>query len=348
MPTNSKQAAQSRRRQGGSRRLSWIGLILSVLLVTAAIGASPLSARPRQAVELLYFRGESEDEVAYLEWATGTENDTAGFRLERGPGADGPFTPLPGYDFVQASGNIAAGAVYSATDESVVNGETYWYRLVELALDNEEANRWTLELTIEPGATGTIVASTGQPPADNGPTATSSRGLPAPSVDSAQVEVTVVTTPLGSPGTATPAATVAAPDANNDTASNAYPAPLQEPTASDAYPGTVEAPAAPSTPLPTMEAAAPPAEVAITALPAAGARPAAASSNETDTPLLGGRTIGRGTTPEESAPETDSAQQGASSSTLLLWVGFVASFLIFVGGVAFSIFLSLRRRSDTL
>jgi hypothetical protein len=47
--------------------------------------------------------------------------------------------------------------------------------------------------------------------------------------------------------------------------------------------------------------------------------------------------------------EGSSAQAETSGSArLLLWLGFLAAFFIFVGGIGFSIVLSTRRRQNNL
>ena len=104
--------------------------LFGILLISTLVAAIDPTV-----VTLLYFRGNGLDSAIRLEWATGTELDTAGFRLERSTSSAGPYTFLDDIGFVpsEAPPDGLSGADYDALDESgTINGTTYWYRLVVL------------------------------------------------------------------------------------------------------------------------------------------------------------------------------------------------------------------------
>ena len=111
-------------------------IIILILFVTTGI----VSGEPTSAVELLYLRGAGQDQAVLLQWATATELNTAGFRFERGGNANGPFTPVSTIGFVPAiSEDGYSGAEYERLDdENLVNGNTYWYVLIEIEYDSTE------------------------------------------------------------------------------------------------------------------------------------------------------------------------------------------------------------------
>ncbi|HSM56632.1 MAG TPA: hypothetical protein VK879_10800 [Candidatus Sulfomarinibacteraceae bacterium] len=202
-----------------------IALIATVILATTTQAASRLS------VTLVYFRGESQDSAARLEWRTATEDNTAGFKLERGPSANGPFTSLDDVGFIEARGTISSGDTYEARDETVSAGQTYWYRLIEVEFDNSEAAVDMVEVSIagptptaEPIGGGGDSGSTPSAP----PTSTSApTNTPQPTqANSGGNSAATATQASGS--AATPTATVTGqsattPDGNNNRPTNTPP-----------------------------------------------------------------------------------------------------------------------------
>ncbi|MFW6042066.1 MAG: hypothetical protein ACOC9C_00120 [Chloroflexota bacterium] len=122
--------------------------LIGIAIVAAIFLATTTQAASRLSVTLVYFRGEGQDSAARLEWRTATEDNTAGFKLERGTSADGPFTYLEDVGIITARGSISSGDTYEARDETVSAGQTYWYRLVEVEFDNSEAAVDMVEVSI--------------------------------------------------------------------------------------------------------------------------------------------------------------------------------------------------------
>jgi hypothetical protein len=146
-----------------------IGFFIIFIVPTLVAAIDPT------VVTLLYFRGNGLDNGIRLEWATGTEFDTAGFRLERSAASSGPYTILDDIGFVpsDAPPDGLSGAEYVALDESsITNGTTYWYRLVEIESSGVE-NR-TDPISVKAGLA--------QPTSTPSPTPTSTPTVPGTTI----------------------------------------------------------------------------------------------------------------------------------------------------------------------
>jgi len=67
---------------------------------------------------------------------TASELNTAGFYLTRSLTETGVYTIIS--PFIDSRGGVHVGADYTFTDTSVVNGTTYFYKLLEIELNMEE------------------------------------------------------------------------------------------------------------------------------------------------------------------------------------------------------------------
>lgn len=364
MPNDNIQSARPSSPWTRSRTLAGgaylAGITLALLLLGSIAGRA--TAQIPTAVELVYFRGESGDNVAYLEWETGTEQDTAGFRVERAPSEAGPYSPLDAYEFIVATGSVANGASYEATDETVVNGQTYWYKLVEVTNSNADGDEWTLRLEIEPEPTAQVIDGSGNsdsgtstlaPTSTTAPGGSTGNGTNTPVAGSSSVTNTPAptdtpqpttssgpeTTPTEAIATRIPRATATSSTATEEVTG----APIGSPTVGAPPLAEEESPPTTTPPPVLAEEAASVAEAAVESQ-----ADAEGPGNGEETAVLGARTVGSRAEAEVTVEETAAAQEEAESSRLLLWLGFIAAFLIFVGGVTFSIFLSARKRSDDL
>lgn len=70
-----------------------------------------------------------------VEWNTETEIDTAGFNVYRASSEDGPFTQI-NEQLIASEGSPVSGASYRFVDENVIPGQTYYYQLEDVELDN--------------------------------------------------------------------------------------------------------------------------------------------------------------------------------------------------------------------
>lgn len=92
------------------------------------------------AITLESFTATPANATIEIDWATGTEFNTAGFYVGRSTSVKGPFTHIPNNytddpsGFVLATGGIAP-ASYNLVDQNVQKGILYYYRLEEI--DNQ-------------------------------------------------------------------------------------------------------------------------------------------------------------------------------------------------------------------
>lgn len=86
-------------------------------------------------VELLYFEAATEGKTAQLRWATATERNNAGFRIERSVGQSGGFQSI---GWVAGKGDALTENRYGFTDAEVKSGQTYYYRLRQTDFDGAE------------------------------------------------------------------------------------------------------------------------------------------------------------------------------------------------------------------
>lgn len=329
--------------------LIWGSIAITLLLLsTRALAEVP------RAVSLLYFRGNGLDKAVSLEWATASELNTAGYRLERAAAVEGPFQNLDQIGIIPAIGDSLQGAEYNATDRnSLQNGTVYWYKLIEIEFDGTENPVGPISVTAghqEPTATSAS-GSTAQPTATTaGGPATTSSATPSPT----STENT--STPDSSPTatlrvSADGQATVAARNASTNPSAQAQAAAMLAqagtPVPGTAYPGAPGATLVPPLGTPVTNQGYPPVGSEPTAPPTepyplsferedridAEQQPVVIPTG-TLAALIGEDT---GTVPvQEPEPQT------TSSSSLFLWAGFIAALMIFIAAVVGSI-LYFRR-----
>lgn len=105
---------KSGRREYFFKRLSWILPTLSIIFVACSVQEpGSISSHIR------------------IEWATGTELNTAGFNLYRSARAEGPYLKI-NEQLVPASNDPVVGGKYEFDDPNVVPGTTYYYQLEDV------------------------------------------------------------------------------------------------------------------------------------------------------------------------------------------------------------------------
>ncbi len=93
------------------------------------------------AVDLLYFRATWSDRVVVAEWATAWERDNWGFDLYRS--LTPSFADAEWIHFEPGKGRGEFdGEVYRYEDADAVDGQVYYYWLVDIDLDNRMAGIW--------------------------------------------------------------------------------------------------------------------------------------------------------------------------------------------------------------
>jgi hypothetical protein len=348
---------------------------LCCLLLGLVVGSSrSASSADLAAVTLLYFRGVGQDNAVLLEWATGTEFDTAGFRVTRANEENGQYQVLAQIGFIPSEGDGLVGAEYEAVDsEDVTNGTVYWYKLVEIELNGHEIPAGPISVragAATPTATSSPVPTATPTTPSNGEQATST-------AVSAQSNSTSTPTPANfanpqagsSAATANPAGSTLVPaisataSTNDGTSSvsgasnnsnsveaaapamtldiSGYPGPLvgqnTEAANTEISSGETANPSQPETSATTTPASYPASvgDRVPDLTPPSGSDPTSGLS------VIGSQDSGS----QESLDIADQSESERSgSSTLVLWLGFIASLLIFGAGVIGSIIYFSRHR----
>lgn len=232
-----------------NRHLFFIAILLSSLF--AAYFISSVKAETPTSVVLIYYRGVGLNNANRLEWATATEFNTIGFWLERADHQNGPYVRLVDeIGFIFSEGGGVMGGEYEATDTTAVNGQVYWYKLIEVEDNNQENTEPPIAVTTGVAATPTptaTVAATQTPTASPTPTPTHTPTAPATATQ------TPTATAVGSlPSSASPT-----PTATTTTAPTARPTNTQTPPATSMPTNVPPTPANQSAPTATATQIAP-------------------------------------------------------------------------------------------
>ncbi len=102
-------------------------------------------------VSLSSFTAASGDGFALLEWTTESEVNNVGFRILRAASEFGPFQEISAYEYnddLEGQFNSNVPHFYSYRDEQVQNGETYWYKLVDVDANNVQVEHGPVYVTI--------------------------------------------------------------------------------------------------------------------------------------------------------------------------------------------------------
>ena len=324
------------------------------------------------AVTLLRFEAFVVNDGVLLEWETGTEIDTAAFKLERADDASGPFTFLADIGFVAALGGPASGATYQEIDETAVSGATYWYRLVEIREDqSQQVLETIMVIVVPPTATPTSQAiGGGGSGGQNTPVPPTSTVAPSSTPQPTGTTAPQPTNPAGTGNTPAstlppePLPTIAvepteAPAGNNN--NNPTPLPTTnnpfQPTPT-AEPGVVSAAEEDGQPIAQITET--PVKEEYPAPESGTAYPNNDTSGETTTPypevtidsatnpiIIGGDAQPTATPAGETNPSTVApSERSPLAGQIFLWVGFLFALLIFVGGLFFAIFITTRKRQS--
>lgn len=333
-------------------------LLMGGLTCLAALkgGLAPAQA----AVTLLYFQGQHNGDSVLLEWATGTELNTAYFYVERAIAVDGPYQMVDGIGLVPSAAppDGLSGAEYQRLDDGVLADQDYWYILVEVEsvdgaeirtqpikvaqADTQPTNTPTRTATPSPTATVTRPISgspTAVPTATPTATASSSRANGTPiAARTASIRTTATLELEGAGPITTTPDQIASSQGSNSAQQQATP-----PTGG--YPGpTAQAPEIAMQSDPDGYPAPPPTPqvFATASYPEPKGPRDLTNGDGTPVPNIGANNRGPG---EDGPDESPAPGNEPALGTLFLWLGFVAALIVFVSAVAGAVYFYNRQRA---
>lgn len=330
----------------------WIFLFAIGLLAPATAAAN---------VGLTSFTAAPAADGIVLAWQTGSELDTAGFRLDR---AEGDVWQPLAVGLIPAQGNPTLGAAYTVTDETAVPGISYRYRLIEVDVQAVERELAIVSATLPTAPTATPIVM--QPP--TAPTAVSDQLVspdptetpppatvapvelaptPTPQREMPVVQAETAVDPPSQPQRPLTGVQIvsAAPDAAGSAAVVApdrFRPPLQT-TPESGYPAPTPTPAPPT---PAESDAAYPAATPTVAAGSPTAYPVGTVNGVAATPIT---IIGEELPNAESASFSQANEAAAEPLTttagrLVLWSGFLISLAILGMAIFGAILFFTRRR----
>jgi hypothetical protein len=95
------------------------------------------------AVIITFFSNQSASVI--IEWETASEIDTAGFNLYRSEEVDGTYNKINS-KIIPPSNDPFSGGKYKYTDESLISGQVYYYRLEEVEMNGNRSTLGSIEV----------------------------------------------------------------------------------------------------------------------------------------------------------------------------------------------------------
>jgi len=115
-------------------------------------------------VELSVFTAQAGDRMVLLRWITESERNNAGFEIWRSENSDSNYYMISSYVHnpnLQGKISSTTRTEYSFKDLLVANDNTYWYKLVDVAINGERTFHGPLSAT--PHAGGQKIVNLGLP-----------------------------------------------------------------------------------------------------------------------------------------------------------------------------------------
>ncbi len=89
-------------------------------------------------VELTSFTANASDSKVTLRWSTASEVNNQGFAILRSNDKESAYNEIDSYvnnSDLNGAGNSSQAIQYTWVDNSVINGNTYWYKLIDVDVD---------------------------------------------------------------------------------------------------------------------------------------------------------------------------------------------------------------------
>jgi len=106
-------------------------------------------------VELTSFAATVGNGQISLKWSTASELNVLGFVIQRSIEKDGTYQEIESYknnDNLRGSGNSSQMRDYQVIDENVQEGQTFWYKLIELDIDGSQSEFGPIAASLSSGA----------------------------------------------------------------------------------------------------------------------------------------------------------------------------------------------------
>ena len=103
-------------------------------------------------LELISFEAIPSNQKVELRWKTASEVNNLGFKITRSLNEGGDYQLISSYETnedLHGAGNSNEENSYSYVDESVLNGETYWYKLIDVDVNGVEFENPPISTTLE-------------------------------------------------------------------------------------------------------------------------------------------------------------------------------------------------------
>ncbi len=139
-------------------KLHWakIGLLSSFLLVCLAMLFYTLPVLA--AVTLVRFEMTSiTSSVITLEWETASEYNNLGFFIRRSSSEGGSYSQIS--EFISAEGSAVNGSIYQFSDDGIVPGQIYYYKLEAIDLNSNSEFFGPISNAPNPTATSTTTVA---------------------------------------------------------------------------------------------------------------------------------------------------------------------------------------------
>jgi hypothetical protein len=127
--------------------------ITSLVLVIVFICA--LSQKVSAAITIISLYGIPGNQSVTIQWETAAEFNLAGFNILRTTDSSSNFSRI-NPELIPSEGDAFIGDIYQYNDQSLTNGQVYFYRLQIVRTDNSVEEYGPLQ--VSPGATSTSVA----------------------------------------------------------------------------------------------------------------------------------------------------------------------------------------------
>ena len=114
------------------------------------------------SVQLYLFAATGKDGLVQIDWTTASESNNLGFAIQRATEREGEYTEIASYENtadLEGQFNTNAQTEYAFVDHTVTNGNTYWYKLVDINVNGTRTDHGPI--SAKPHGAGTDLTTIG-------------------------------------------------------------------------------------------------------------------------------------------------------------------------------------------